>query len=143
MPLRKHLQKLESFHNRCIRAILGISDEMHWKQHISSEEVWRRRGDSRSITTMVSQRRLAWLGHLGRLVCPQDGSLQLAASISTWRWITQVMERCASKDLKDLSISEAKWYERTQDRAGWCYQCQPDNDDDAKQPQQQPQADPS
>ena len=69
VPLRKHLQKLESFHNRCIRAILGITHDMQWKQHISSEEVRRRWRDSRTISTMVSQRRLAWLGHLGRLPC--------------------------------------------------------------------------
>ena len=48
------------------------------------------------------------------------------------------------KDLKEIGISEAKWYEKTQDRASWRYQCKPDDsdDDDDKRPQQQPQTDP-
>ena len=64
IPLRK---KLDSFHHRCIRTILGISNSMQWTQRITSAEVRRRWGDLKTISTRVKQRRLEWLGHLARM----------------------------------------------------------------------------
>ena len=34
-PLKKHLQKLNSFHNRCLWSCLGISITTQWENHIS------------------------------------------------------------------------------------------------------------
>ena len=38
-PCSESNQELNSFHHRCIRAILGISNKMQWTEHISSFEV--------------------------------------------------------------------------------------------------------
>ena len=38
-PLRKDLKKLDSFNHRCIRTILGISNQQQWAQHITSQSV--------------------------------------------------------------------------------------------------------
>ena len=37
-PLKKHLQKLNSFHNRCLRSCLGISITTQWENHISMKQ---------------------------------------------------------------------------------------------------------
>ena len=67
IPLRRHVKRLESFHHRCARAVLGISNKQQWEQHISAEEVRDRWGDKESISTKLRKRRLEWLGHLSRM----------------------------------------------------------------------------
>ena len=36
--LRRHLNRLNAFHHRCVRNILGITNRQQWKQHIASEQ---------------------------------------------------------------------------------------------------------
>ena len=67
VPLRKHLKKLNTFHHRCLRAVLGISNRQQWEQRISSATVRERWGDVETITTKLMHRRLEWLGHLARM----------------------------------------------------------------------------
>ena len=63
-PLRKHLKKLNSFHHRCVRTILGISNQQQWAQRISTREILRRWGNTEPVSNKVTRRRLEWLGHL-------------------------------------------------------------------------------
>ena len=37
-PLKKQLKKLDSFHNRCMRTILGIISKQQWEQRITSSK---------------------------------------------------------------------------------------------------------
>ena len=55
-------QRLNTFHLRCIRRILGIS----WQQYITNDEVLKRAG------TRSMFRRLRWLGHVARI---EDGRI--------------------------------------------------------------------
>ena len=55
-------KKLNSFHLRCLRRILDIS----WQDKITNTEVLER-ASSFSIYTLLSQRRLRWLGHVHRM----------------------------------------------------------------------------
>ena len=57
-PLRKHEKKLNTFHHRCIRTILGISNRKQWTEHITMEEIRRRWGDEELMTEKVKKRRL-------------------------------------------------------------------------------------
>ena len=59
--------RLNAFHMRCLRRILGIN----WQDHITNREVLSRAGVS-SMYSLLSQRRLRWLGHLHRM---DDGRL--------------------------------------------------------------------
>jgi hypothetical protein len=34
-PLRKHLKRLDGFHHRCIRTVLGITSRQQWEQRIT------------------------------------------------------------------------------------------------------------
>ena len=42
IPLRRHEKKVNTFHHRCIRTILGISNRQQWSERITMAEVRRR-----------------------------------------------------------------------------------------------------
>ena len=81
--LRKQEKKLNTFHHRCIRNILGITNRQQWSEHISMTEVRKRWGDEEIATDKVKKRRLEWLGHLARMpdhrVSTKVSPLQLVA----------------------------------------------------------------
>ena len=58
-------QRLNSFHLRCIRRILGIS----WQQNITNDEVFKRVGIP-SMFSILGKRRIRWLCHVARM---EDG----------------------------------------------------------------------
>ena len=60
-------RRLNKFHLRCLRRILGIS----WQDHIPNTEVLARAG-SLSMYALLTKRRLRWLGHVTRM---HDGRL--------------------------------------------------------------------
>ena len=65
--LCKHLNRLNAFHHRCIRTVLGITNKQQWEQHITSamtRELW---GDCETVTVKIIKRRLEWLGHVARM----------------------------------------------------------------------------
>ena len=57
-----HEKKLNAFHLRCLRRIMGIN----WWDRITNEEVLSRAG-SRSLFQTLKIRRMRWLGHLRRI----------------------------------------------------------------------------
>ena len=59
---KRHINKLETFHHRCLRYIMNI----RWQQMIPTTQVLERAGLS-CIETMISQTRLRWLGHVRRM----------------------------------------------------------------------------
>ena len=67
VPLRRHRRRLNSFHNQCIRIILGVSNRQQWSQRITMAELRRRWGDEDTTVDKVQKRRLEWLGHLARM----------------------------------------------------------------------------
>ena len=42
-------------------------NRQQWLAHISSRKVREQWGDLETVSTMVQQRRLVWLGHLARM----------------------------------------------------------------------------
>ena len=61
-PYARQEAKLNSFHLRCIRRILGIT----WQDRIPNTTVLEKAKCS-SIHALLSQRRLRWLGHICRM----------------------------------------------------------------------------
>ena len=123
IALRKHLKKLDTFHNRCIRITLGITRTQQWSQRLTSQEVRNRWGDSEMIATKVMRRRLEWLGHVVRM---PDHRIPKQ---SFFGWLPQPRPRGGPtrrwrdnirKDLKSIGVNEDEWYEdATLSRAGW------------------------
>ena len=53
IPLRKHIQKLNTFHHRCIRTIVGITNRQQWAEHITMAEVRWLWGDEETAAGKV------------------------------------------------------------------------------------------
>ena len=65
--VRKHLKQLNAFHHRCIRTVLGITNQRQWEERITSGWTREQWGDKETITVKLMKRRLEWLGHLARM----------------------------------------------------------------------------
>ena len=66
-PQQRHIKRLNSFHHRCIRSVLGITNKQQWELHITSAMTRPQWGDPDTVSTKVQKRRLEWLGHLARM----------------------------------------------------------------------------
>ena len=60
-------RRLNTFHLRCLRRILGIT----WQDHTPNKDVLQR-ASSQSVFALLSQRRMRWLGHVYRM---EDGRI--------------------------------------------------------------------
>ena len=121
-PLRRHLNRLNAFHHRCIRTILHITNKQQWEQHITSQTIRERWGDTETVADKIRKRRLEWLGHIARM--PEHRIPKLA--FFGWlphprppggprkRWKDQIRA-----DLKVAGISESVWHEEALSRAEW------------------------
>ena len=111
-------KKLNTFHLRCLRRILGIT----WQQKITNEEVLRRTG----LTTMyftLSQRRLCWLGHILRMNAERIPKFLLYGELvvgkrNRGRPKLRFKDVC-KRDLKSLNIGTNDWELLANDRAKW------------------------
>ena len=54
---QKDIRRLEGFHHRCLRSILGINRVQQCVQHISNEEVRKQFDMQTSLTVMIACRR--------------------------------------------------------------------------------------
>ncbi|KAI8517816.1 hypothetical protein Bbelb_038330 [Branchiostoma belcheri] len=114
----KQEHRLNAFHMRCIRRILGIS----WKDKVTNAEVLSRAGLP-TMFTLLRQRRLRWLGHVRRMEdgrIPKDllyGELILGKR-STGRPQLRLKDVCKG-DLKALDINTEHWKDLADDRARW------------------------
>ena len=59
-----HLRCLTVFHNHCVRTVLDISRYEQWQQHLMSAMLLDRFGIE-SISRMIMDKCLRWLGHVG------------------------------------------------------------------------------
>ena len=123
---RDNSRKLEVFHNRCLRSILGISTSRQRSERISSVQVSQMFGMEESLEDYVSASRLRWLGHLARM----DESRLPKRLLFGWlpqprpahgpklRWRDRVR-----RDLQKLDIAESSWFHTAQDRDLWRSKC--------------------
>ena len=110
--------RLNAFHMRCLRRILGIS----WQDHITNSDVLLR-ARVPSMYSLLSQRRLRWLGHLHRM---SDGRLpkdilygQLAEGKRRPGGPRLRFTDACRRDLKACSIPTADWAKLAEDRGAW------------------------
>ena len=122
-PLKKDLKKMDTFHNRCVRTVLGVSNRQQWSQRLSSAELRRRWGDTETASVKVMKRRLEWLGHLARM--PEEHTPKMCL----FSWLPQPRPRggprlrwrdLTGRDLSDLKVPEESWYnEAATSRPHW------------------------
>ena len=111
-------KKLDAFHTRCLRKILGIT----FKDRITNEEIFRRT-NQKTISEIISERRLRWLGHVWRMDPDRTAKKIL-------NWIPPGGQRSRGRPRlswksnveKDLEATGTSWWqaeEEAQNRAGW------------------------
>ena len=112
-PCRKDLKRLDSFHHRCIRNILGISNQLQWDQHITSQSIRQQWGDIETASEKVTKWQLEWLGNLALM--PD----KCTPKISLFSWLSAPHPQGGPlkhrndmiwNDLKAMHISENAWY---------------------------------
>ena len=91
ISLRKHIQKLNTFHHRCIRTIAGITNRQQWAEHTTMAEVRRRWGYKETAAMKVIKHRLEWLGHLAHM---SDHRIVMSALFG---WFLQICLRCGTR----------------------------------------------
>ena len=112
--------RLESFHIRCLRRILGIK----WQDRVTNTAVLEK-ANSLSMHLMLCQRRLRWLGHVHRM---DDGRIpkdimygELASGRRpTGRPALRFKDVC-KRDMKLTDINSNTWESLADDRSGWRY----------------------
>ncbi|CAH1226359.1 CD209 [Branchiostoma lanceolatum] len=114
----KQENRLNAFHMRCMRRILGIS----WKDKVTNTEVLSRAGLP-TLFTLLRQRRLRWLGHVRRMEdgrIPKDllyGEL-ISGKRRTGRPQLRFKDVC-KRDLKAIDINTEHWEDLASDRSRW------------------------
>ena len=112
VPLQGDLQRLSTFHMRCVRSILGVSRQQMWDAHISNAELLRMWGDPETITCKLRHRRLEWLGHLARMDDTRMPKCLLFGQLPPVRPAHGPRKRwkdCVSVDLRQNQI--VNWYQ--------------------------------
>ena len=113
-PLKKHLQKLNSCHNICLRSCLGISITTQWENHISNKTIRQRWGDPDTINIKLIRQPMQWLGHLARLPNHRIPKMCFFGCLSEKRpqgGPKKCWKDIIRKDLNNLNIPESRWYD--------------------------------
>ena len=126
-PTQELVRKLDCFHRRCVRCILGVSRTVQWRDRLTTAELAGRFGMVESIGDLLTQWRLRWLGHVARMSDVRHPKRLLfgwfpqkrPAHSAKLRWRDKVRQ-----DLKKCGITESSWYVEAQDRAKWKSFCQ-------------------
>ena len=103
------VNKLEIFHRRCVRCIMGIGKAVQWAQHITTIQLAEYFGMQATISNFLSLTGLRKLGHVACTVCLMitylclDGYLTQDLPMVTSSSIKIFMEKLVAKGLKSLS----------------------------------------
>ena len=112
-------KKLNSFHLRCLRRILDIS----WQDKVTNTVVLER-ASSFSMYTLLSQRRLRWLGHVHRMSngrIPKD-MLMVSSSLESAQAVrisATVNRDTCKRDMKVARIDTTTWEAAADDHGHW------------------------
>ena len=117
--------RLTVFHNCCVHTILGVSWFGQWKERFTSQHLSVQFGMPWSIADYILERRLRWLGHLGRMDEQRAPKQLLFGELvkrrpfqgPKKRWRDEVMS-----DLHALGVTD-EWHWLCQDRRLWSELC--------------------
>lgn len=111
-------KRLNTFHLRCLRRILGIQ----WQDHTTNNNVLTLARQP-SMYTLLRQRRLRWLGHVRRM---QDGRIPkdiLYGQLATGKRPTGRprlrFSDVVKRDMKALQMNHTSWEALAADRLTW------------------------
>ena len=110
--------RLHVFHMRCLRKILGIT----WEDKVTNEDVLTRAGTS-SMTTILKQKRLRWLGHVHRMEDTRIPKQLMYSELETGarphgRPYLRFRDKC-KRDVKEIGMNPETWHTLAPDRDSW------------------------
>ena len=115
---RSHLRLLERFHQRCLRAILGI----HWSAFVTNVEVLERAGVT-SIETMLLKSQLRWAGHVSRMQDHRLPKIAMNGELSSGQRDRGAPKKrykdCLKKSLRSCEIDHRQLADLAADRIAW------------------------
>ena len=116
---------LSSFHNRCIRIILGVTRYQQWKERITSQRLASTFGMQQLVSDFVMEQCLRWLDHLGLMNNDRLPKKVLFGELSRTRPRHGTKRRWRDVTRSDVEAIGANddWYELCQDRKEWCELC--------------------
>lgn len=122
--LKRDERRLDVFHHRCLRAMLGVSRLEQQQSHISNADLRQRWGDPGLVSDILRKRRLQWLGHVARMSEDRMPKRLLFGWLPKTRpphgprlrWKDRVQA-----DLKTLDVRD--WFNVAQDRQEWRAVC--------------------
>ena len=120
------VRRLSSFHNRCIRTILGVSRYQQWKEHISSKRLAEAFGMEELMLHLLMRQRLRWLSHLDRMEPSRMPKQLLFGELEKKRPSHGTKKRwrdVAAADIKAVGVSDG-WYDLAQNREAWKALCE-------------------
>ena len=115
---RRHVQKLDSFHLRCLRKIL----EIHWEDRVTNQEVLSRAALP-GIEALIIQSQLRWSGHVMRM---EDSRLpkqifcsELAGGTRRQGGQTKRYKDGLKQSLRACNIPVTGWEDLAANRSAW------------------------
>ena len=121
-----HVKRLNSFHNCCIRTILGVTRYQQWKERITSVHLASTFGMQQLISYFVMEQCLRWLGHLSRMSNDRLPNKVLFGELRGKRPCHGTKRRwrdVARSDMEAIGAGD-RWHELCQDRKEWFELCQ-------------------
>ena len=115
------VRRLNSFHNRCVRTILGVTRYQQWKERITTRRLASDFGMQKTISDLVMEQQLRWLGHVGRMNKKRLTKRVLFGELRKKRPRHGAKKRwrdVARSNVEAIGASE-RWYSLCQDRKIW------------------------
>ena len=112
-----HVRRLTTFHNHCVRIILGVTRYEQWQQRLTSASLLNKLG-MQSIYDIIMSRRLRWLSHVGRMSDERLPKIVLFGELKNKRPAHGPKKRwrdLVSGYLQQLGMVNG-WYQLCQDR---------------------------
>ena len=119
------VRRLNSFHNRCVRTILGVTRYQQWKERLTTRRLASVFGMQETISDLVMEQQLRWLGHVGHMDEERLPKRVLFGELRKKRPRHGAKKRwrdVARANVEAIGASE-KWYRVCQDRKTWFQIC--------------------